>query len=381
MLNATQSSIPLGVLDLGVGHPGPDLLPLEVIAQAAAHRFATGDRNFLQYGAEAGSPKLRALLADFLTAAYGFAVDSASLCMTNGVSQALDLLCTLHTRPGDVVLVEEPTYFLALRIFADHGLRVVGLPTDRDGILPETLEQALAREQARFLYTIPTFQNPTGATLSAERRAHVVDLCAARDCLVVADEVYHMLSYGEGVPPALAAWAGAGHVLSLGSFSKVLAPGLRLGWIQGAPAQVARVAGCGLLDSGGGLNPFTGAVVQSVLELDLLRPWVEHLRATYGARLQTLAAALRQEAGELVRFDQPTGGYFLWLRVAEGIDARRLAEAARVARVGYRAGNLFSTRGELDACLRLCFAYYDESHLQDAARRLARALRASAATP
>lgn len=377
-LNVTQSSIAPGVIDLGVGHPGPDLLPQELMARAAAHRFAEGDRDFLQYGLEAGSPYLRMLLARFLSDGYGFPLSAESLCMTNGISQALDLICTLYTQPGDTVLVEDPTYFLALRIFADHGLRVVGLATDRDGLLPDSLAEALAAERARFLYVIPTHQNPSGATLSSERRSQVMQLCAEHGCLVVADEVYHLLSWGAVAPTALGAWADEGSVISLGSFSKILAPGLRLGWIHAGADHVRRVTNCGLLDSGGGLNPFTGAMVQSVLELDLLGPHVEMLRATYRARLATLAAALRRECGALAEFDEPDGGYFLWLKLAEGLDPSGLAEAAGAARVGYRAGKLFSTGGAFADCLRLCLAFYAEPQLEEAAVRLSAAMRAVA---
>ena len=191
--------------------------------------------------------------------------------MTAGASQALDLICTLYTQPGDVVFVEEPSYFLALRIFADHRLRVVGVPTDAEGLRIDALEELLRQQRPAFLYTIPTHQNPAGFTLPLARRRRLVELAQQHGFLVVADEVYHLLSYGAPPPPPLASWAATGAVLALGSFSKILAPGLRLGWLQAAPEHIHRLVTSGLLDSGGGLNPFTSGLVRVALE----RGWQE----------------------------------------------------------------------------------------------------------
>lgn len=371
----TQSSVAAGVIDLGIGHPGPELLPMQIMEAAARHRFAAGDPNVLQYGAEAGNPFFRAALAGFLTEQYGAPADPDSLFVTNGVSQALDLICTLWTQPGDTVLVEEPSYFLALRIFADHGLRVVSAPMDDHGLDLNAVAEIARRERPRLLYTIPAYQNPSGVTLAGERRAALVALCRELGMTLVADEVYHLLGYGGAPPPPLAAWAHEPAVLALGSFSKILAPGLRLGWVQAAPANLARLTGSGLLDSGGGLNPFTSALVQSVLELDLLAPYIQRLRAVYARRRMVLAAAVGRECGRRVRV--PDGGYFLWLECGNGVDTETLAARAQAAGVGFRAGVKFSSRGGLRSALRLSFAYYDLPELEEGARRLGMALRAS----
>ncbi len=386
-LGITQSSVPAGVIDLGLGHPGNDLLPLAQLAQAAAHRFAQGDPSFLQYGSEAGSAPLRAALAAFLQRAGGYAVDAESLFITNGVSQALEQICTLFTRPGDLVLVEEPTYFLALRIFADHGLRVQGLPIDGDGLQVELLEERLrAGARPALLYTIPTHQNPAGVTLSAARREKLVALSRAYGFHIVADEVYQLLTFEGAPPPPLAAWSHEPTVLALGSFSKILAPGLRLGWLQAAAAPRARFANSGLCDSGGGLNPFTGALVQSLLELGHLPVIVAHLNATYRVRRDALAAALHAYLPQ-ARYALPTGGYFLWVQLGAGVDATALAARAPAAGVGLRAGARFAApaldgaaphdsgpSAELQATARLCFAYYPPPQLEEGVRRLAAAI-------
>jgi DNA-binding transcriptional MocR family regulator len=370
-----QSPIPPHLIDLGVGNPAPELLPLDLLRQAAEHALAQGDTTPLQYGYEAGDVRFRAALAGFLQDQYKLKIDLGQLFVSNGVSQALDLICTLHAQPGDVVFVEEPTYFLALRIFADHRLRVVGLRTDEHGLVIEALEDELKHQRPTLLYTIPTHQNPSGATLSLDRRRRLVELSQQHGFTVLADEVYHCLSYGPSAPPPpLASFIDSGTVLSLGSFSKILAPGLRLGWVQGRADRLQRLAQSGLLDSGGGLNPFTAAIVRSALELELQQQHVDRLRQVYAARLAALDAALQQHlAGHLV-YRRPAGGFFIWARLADGRDAEGAMEHAQAQGVSFRPGVRFSSQGGLRDWIRLCFAYYDETRLAEGAGHLAQAV-------
>jgi DNA-binding transcriptional MocR family regulator len=369
-----QSPIPPHLIDLGVGNPGPELLPLDLLRQAAEHALGQGDAAPLQYGYEAGDVRFRAALAGFLTVQYALKIDPGQLFASNGVSQALDLICTLHAQPGDVVFVEEPTYFLALRIFADHRLRVIGLPTDEHGLVIEALEEALTRHRPALLYTVPTHQNPSGATLSLNRRRRLVELSQQHGFTVLADEVYHCLSYGEQPPPPLASFVDSGSVLSLGSFSKILAPGLRLGWVQGRADRLERLAQSGLLDSGGGLNPFTAAIVRSAIELGLQQQHLDRLRQVYAARLAALDVALQRNLARQLSYRRPAGGFFIWARLADGLDAEQLMRAARAKGVSFRPGVRFSSQGGLRDWMRLCFAYYDEMQLAEGAARLAEAM-------
>ncbi|MCS6843314.1 MAG: PLP-dependent aminotransferase family protein [Caldilineales bacterium] len=370
-----QSPIPPHLIDLGVGNPGPDLLPLDLLREAASHALAQGDTAPLQYGYEQGDIRFRQALAAFLEGQYHLKTDPGQLFVSNGVSQALDLICTLHTQPGDVVFVEEPTYFLALRIFADHRLQVVGLPTDEHGLVVEALEEALRHGRPALLYTVPTHQNPSGATLPAERRRRLAELAQAHGFLVVADEVYHCLTFGgDAPPPPMAGLVDTGAVLSLGSFSKILAPGLRLGWIQGRADRLRTLAQSGLLDSGGGLNPFTAAIVRSALALGLQDRHLARLRRVYAARLDALDTALQQRLGDRLRYRRPGGGFFVWARLADGRDAEGLMPKALAHGVSFRPGVRFSSRSGLRDAMRLCFAYYDEEGLREGVDRLARAL-------
>src|SRR5215217_8335519 len=190
-----QNQVPPDVIDLGLGDPSLSLLPLDIIHEAAQARLAQKDNSFLQYGAEQGEGHFRLALANFLIQGYSFEVKPESIFVTNGISNALDLICTLFTKAGDTIFVEEPTYFLALRIFADHHLNVISNSMDENGLVIESLEQKLAEFQPKFLYLIPTFQNPMGTTMPQERRERLVQLAKEYDFIIVADEVYHLLSY------------------------------------------------------------------------------------------------------------------------------------------------------------------------------------------
>jgi len=362
------------VIDFGIGQPGLSLLPLELLRQAAADRLQQPERAILQYGAEAGDGYFRLALAEFLSDGYGRPVPPQHLFVTNGVSQALDLICTLFTRPGDVIFVEEPTYFLALHLFSDHGLQVVGLPTDEQGLVTDVLAEKLKYQRPVLLYTIPTFQNPAGWTLPESRRRQLVSLSQEYDFTIVADEVYHLLNYTAAPPPPLAHYGGQS-VISLGSFSKILAPGLRLGWIEAAPALLAQLANAGLLQSGGGLNPFTSAIVRTMLEQGWQQQHLEQLKETYRERATALAAALRHHLATAT-FADPEGGFFIWLTLPEAIDAGDLLPLAQAHKVGFRPGAQFSSRGEARNSLRLCFAFYDTPTLEAGAARLAAVLAA-----
>lgn len=374
LLQIAQLDTDDDVIDFGIGQPGLSLLPLELVRQAAVECLHQPERAILQYGAEAGDGYFRLALAQFLNDAYGRPVQLEHLFITNGVSQALDLICTLFTKPGDVIFVEEPTYFLALDIFADRGLQVVGLPTDDQGLVIDALADKLKRQRPVLLYTIPTFQNPAGWTLPESRRRQLVNLSQDYGFTIVADEVYHLLNYTAVPPPPLSHYSDGDNIISLGSFSKILAPGLRLGWIETSPALVERLSNTGLLQSSGGLNPFTSAIMRIVLERGWQQQHLEQLRATYRERAAALAAALRRQL-PAAAFNDPEGGYFIWLTLPQEIDASELLLLARTHKVGFRPGIHFSSLERARNSLRLCFAFYDSPTLEEGVTRLAAALR------
>ncbi len=381
-LRTSQIAVEPNMIDFGLGQPGFDLLPAELMRRAAAQRLDGQDTTFLNYGYEQGGGYFRQALAGFLRSQYQQSVNTDDLFVTTGSSTALSLICTFFTRPGDVVFAEEPSYFLALRIFADHGLRVIGLPLDEEGVDLATLEAALSEHHPAFFYTVPTFQNPTGITLSAARRQTLVDLAVQHGFLIVADEVYHSLGYRATPPAPLAAYAASERVLSVGSFSKILAPGLRLGWIQSSPPLLKPFVECGLVDSGGGLNPFTSALVQTALEAGWQDEFLAGLIQTYGERSAALGKALEAELGEMADFTVPAGGFFFWLKLqgaAARLNTDELLAVARAHHVGFQPGKRFSSQGGLSQSIRLSFSFYETAALVEGAGRLADAIAAAVA--
>ncbi len=371
-----QLNIPPEMIEFGAGQPSPRLLPLTLLKEAAAHRLGSRDDSLLAYGAEQGDGYFRLALAGFLSAHYQIKVDFDDLFITAGASQGLDLTCTLFSRPGDTIFVEEPSYFLALRIFADHGLNVVSLPMDEHGLIVYALEEKLSRHKPAFLYTIPTFHNPSSVTLAADRRERLVELSRRYKLLIVADEVYHMLSYSDAPPMPLASHIDSSSVLSLGSFSKIMAPGLRLGWIQGSARLLKHFTGCGLLDSGGGLNPFTSGIMRSAIENGLLKNQLTTLKTAYSQRKTALADALRDNLPDAVRFVEPGGGFFIWLEFPDRIDTNHLLAAAFEKNVGFLPGVKFSAQNGLKNYARLSFSFYEVPQLEKGARRLGRVIEA-----
>ena len=376
-------SIPEGVLDLGWGHPSPHLHPTEALQIASERVLSRQSAVPLQYGAVQGFGPLLEGLADFLSSqdAYGnLSVDPASLFLTAGASQGIDLATTIFAQSGDTVFVEEPTYYLIGRIFLDHGLKVVGVPTDRDGLDVDALElMLLDGHRPRLLYVIPAYQNPTGATLAPERRRRLIRLAQRYGFTILADEVYQLLHYGLPPPPPLVTMDDTddGCVVSLGSFSKILAPGLRLGWVHSSPGIIQRFVDSGVAASGGGLSHFAAAVAQATLDLGLLQENIANLRRIYTMRRDAVARILTTDLAGQVEFHQPDGGYFFWLTLADAVDAEELLPIAQKAGVSYRPGTAFSSGGLFRDSLRISFSLYDVGDLAEALYRLGQAIRSA----
>jgi len=369
MLTITQSQISPDIIDLGAGEPNPTSFPLDMIRHAAEERFTQNDPAFLQYGAEQGDGYFRLALAKFLSDGYGSAMTPENIFITSGISSALDLLCALFTQAGDTIFVEENTFFVAPKIFADHHLNIIPIAMDENGLIIESLEENLKIHMPKFLYTIPVHHNPTGTTLTTSRRAQLIELAQQFDFLILADEVYQLLSYTDNLPKPFAAYTDIENVISLGSFSKILAPGLRLGWIQAHPNKIKRLVTSGLLDSGGGMNPFTSAIIRGILESGDLETHLRHLTTIYSSRLKRLDSLLQQHITNIT-YSLPKGGYFIWLQFPAQVNTLELRQQAKLFKVDFRQGTLFSTMGASKNCARLCFAYYDETQIEQGILRL-----------
>ncbi len=359
-----------GTINFGVGQPSADLLPVELLRVAADDFLRSAQPIELNYGERQGDTRFLETLAAFLSNHYGSSVTADSLFVTAGNSQALDFVCALFTRPGDTVIVEEPSYFLAFQIFADHGLNIVSVPVDGEGMDIDRLEQELQRTSPKMLYTIPSFHNPGGQSMSAARREKLAKLSREHDFLIAADEVYQLLWYQQAPPPALGTLTDRGNILSLGSFSKILAPGLRLGWIQTSSELMEGLLGSGAVNSGGSFNHFTSHVVRHAIELGLQQSLLQKLRQAYSRRAQAMDEALQQHIGELATWQMPGGGYFFWLQFAESVNTSELRRKAAQYQTGFQPGENFSNDGGLRNYLRLSFAHYNEADIHEGVARL-----------
>jgi DNA-binding transcriptional MocR family regulator len=361
---------PPGTINLGVGQPSADLLPVDLIRQASESFFGEAHPFELNYGVLLGDERFLESLAGYLSESYGATVNPESLFLTGGSSQALDFVSTIFSTTGDTVFVEEPSYFLAFQIFRDHGLNVVGVPLDDDGMRIDVLEELLTEHRPAFIYTIPTYHNPGGTCTSVHRRARLIELSQQHDFLIVADEVYQLLHYYERPPPAFGTMIDTDTVLSLGSFSKILAPAMRLGWIQTGPGLRRRLLESGFVNSGGSINHYTSHIVRHAIDLGLQRTHVLELRRTYRSRVEAMQESLQPRFGDLATWQRPDGGYFFWLRFDDGIDTAAYRERARELETGFQPGCVFSSDGRLRNFLRLSFAHYDEDSIREGITRL-----------
>ena len=366
---------PPGVINLGIGQPSADLLPVDLIQQASSSFFDSAQPLELNYGEKQGDVRFRGSLAGFLSLEYRVDARPESLLLTCGNSQALDFICERFTQPGDTVFVEEPTYFLAFQIFRDHGLNIVPITMDGEGLVIEALERALQKERPALLYTIPSFSNPGGQTLSESRRRRLVDLSREHDFVIAADEVYQMLPYFGEVPAALGTMIDRGNVISMGTFSKIMAPGLRLGWIQ-APDHLMEIAmDSGWVNSGGAVNHLTSHIVRHAIDMGLQTSYIEHLQACYRTRLLAMHESLKEQLSGYATWTRPDGGYFFWLELDKAINVGEMRKKSFDYGVGFQPGRVFTSTDDHHNCIRLSFAHYNEADIRQGIIRLSNLLK------
>jgi len=298
--------------------------------------------------------------------------------VSGAISLSLSLVVDVFARRHGVIVCEDPTYFLARGIFASSGVDVVGIPSDDHGLDVDALEQRLQHGlRIDLVYCIPTFHNPTGITLSHERRSKLVALARTHDFVIVADEPYNLLYYDgnrENAPPPMAQWDPPGdRVLCISSFTKILAPGLRLGWIHAGETLLERVLGHGVLRSGGALNPVMAFVVHEMITDGSLGSFLTRLRDELSRRCDALTTAIAQYLPE-VELRPPRGGYFAWPRLPPGATATALDAAGKAHRVRFCAGPRCAVARNADDRIRLSFSFYSEEELAEGVRRLAAAL-------
>ena len=361
------------VINFAGGLPAPELFDHEGIAAAFRDVLAEAPARALQYSTTEGEPALRTALAA-RTSARGLATDADDILVTTGSQQALSLLATALLEPGDTVLVESPCYLAALQAFGFVGARIVAVPGDAEGLDPAALEELVVRERPKLLYTVPTFQNPTGRTLPAERRAAVASVAARRGLWIVEDDPYGELRFeGERVPWIASHEEARDRVVLLGSFSKVMAPGLRLGWLR-APGALRRA--CAVAKQAADLHTPTVnqlAAARYLADRDL-DAHVGRVAGVYRERRDAMLAGLRQALPEGSDWTRPHGGMFLWARLPQSYDTTALLPRVVRHDVAYVPGAPFYA-GEPDrSTLRLCFVTQTPEEIGEGLRRLGEGL-------
>lgn len=368
------------VVSLAGGMPGPDALPTDALRGMLHDVLADEGPSALQYGSAQGDPVLREQICAVMRT-EGVEASPDDVLVTVGSQQALDLVTRIFVDPGDSVVTEGPTYVTALSTFAAHQARVVEVAMDRHGVVPQALADTFALlaaegRPAKFYYTVPTFQNPTGRVLGADRRQEVLEICRRAGVLVVEDNPYGLLHFDGEPHRALCADAPEG-VIYLGSFSKTLAPGLRVGWVR-APRAVTRKL---VLAAESAMLSHSRLAQRAVSRFLSTASWSGHLdgiRRLYRDRRDAMLAELAATMPEPVSWTVPAGGFFVWLTLPDSIDARSMLPRAVEGGVAYVPGTGFHIRGG-EHHVRLSYSYPSAGQVREGVRRLSEVVRAESA--
>lgn len=352
------------------GFPAEELFPLRELEEVNRAILAREGKQAVQYGSSAGYLPLREQIAARMKQVFGTDCTAQQVFITSGSQQGLSLLGQLFLNPGDGVLVESPTYLGAINAFQLSGAKFVEVPTDEKGIIPEALEEILrTTERVKMMYVIPEFQNPTGVTWTTERRRAVMEIVNRYDFPVLEDNPYGELRYDGEPMPALKSLDTKGNVIFLGSFSKILMPGLRVGWITAEPEVLEKL---NLLKQNTDLqcSSFAQRQVSCFMDLFDLDAHVETLKALYRKRRTLLYDSIRQYFPAGVTATYPEGGLFLWVTLPKGMDAKALAEKATARKVAYVPGAPFYPNGGHGNHLRLNFSTMQEDRIVEGIRIL-----------
>ena len=371
-----------GIISFAGGFPDSAMFDVDGIREASNAALARDPGAALQYGATEGYNPLREQLSQFMASKGARDVAPEQLIVTTGSQQALDLLGKTLIGPGDKVIVEGPTFLATIQCFRLYGADLVSAPIDGNGVQTDTLEQLIAEHQPKFVYLIPTFGNPSGAMLSAERRKRVLELAVQYNTIIVEDDPYGDLYFGEAPPPSLLAMTpqvpGSRELLvHCGSLSKVLSPGLRVGWMIGPAELLAKATMCKQF-SDAHTSTFAQATAAQYLKAGRMPATLAKVRAVYAERAMTMGNALRRELGEAIEFVQPQGGLFVWARLTgtggKVADGGELAKRAIEKGVAFVPGAPFYASHPDHATLRLSFATVGVDKIEEGVGRLAQAV-------
>jgi len=371
-----------GIISFAGGFPDSAMFDVDGIREASNQALTEEPGAALQYGATEGYQPLREQLATFMQSKGAADVAADQLIVTTGSQQALDLIGKTMISPGDKVIVEGPTFLATIQCFRLYGAQLISAPVDGNGVNTDTLEQLIADHKPKLVYLIPTFGNPSGAMLSLERRKRVLELAVKYQTLIVEDDPYGDLYFGEAPPPSMLALSaqvpGSRALLAhCGSLSKVLSPGLRVGWMIAPPELLAKATMCKQF-SDAHTSTFAQATAAQYLKAGRMPSTLAHVRKVYAERALGMGNALRKDLGDAVSFVQPQGGLFVWARLTGAggkiSDGGEFAKRAIDKGVAFVPGVPFYAANPDASTFRLSFATADVARIEEGVARLAQAL-------
>jgi len=365
------------VIPLSVGLPSPELLPLEAMERVGeAVRGRLGPMSLLQCPTE-GVPEFREELARWM-GQQGIAASADEVLVLSGSQQGLDLAARVFIDPQDIVVMDEPTYFGALEAFRGARARIIAVPSDEEGMVTEVLASVLQRHRPKLIYTLPTYKNPAGNVMSLARRRHLLELAARYQVPILEDDPYSPLRYDGDSIPSLKAMDRDGVVIYLSTFSKILFPGLRLGWLVAPPSVVRQFA---LVKQGVDLHSDTPGqwLMTEFLREGLLTRHLAEVRRHYARRRDLMHRALQGTAPEGVHWQRPQGGFYVWCRLPPQVERSRLVAAAAEAGVSFLPGWSCYVEDPDDSFIRLNFSFPPEDRIETGVARLMEAVARSSA--
>jgi 2-aminoadipate transaminase len=376
-MNTLPQGIEADIISFSLGHPDRTSFPFADLEAATMDAFRSQALTMFEYGPQQGENGIVTYLVDELNRAEDLNIKQENLMIISGSTQGIDMICRLLVGFGGGILLEAPTYKDAIHIFRDHKSELYSVPMDENGVIIEALSGIVeylysTGKPPKLFYTIPNFQNPTGITTVKDRREEIIAMSRKYNFIILEDDVYRDVVFEGDLPPSYFALANGRGVFRIGSFSKTLAPGLRLGWLIGEPEDIEMCMNCGTTQMGGGANPFVSSIVAQYLTSGKWETHISKLREIYRDRRDIALSALERFMPTGVQWTAPSGGIFLWLTLPPNVTAYELQAASRQKGVVFSAGPGFYVDpddGKFN--LRLAYSFAAADELEEGIRLLA----------
>ncbi len=368
-----------GMISLAGGLPNPKAFPVEIISECLDKVFKNDIHSALQYGASEGYPKLRKVLAERMISKKKVQCCKDDVLITNGSQQVLHLLSLILLNKGDTFIAGSPTYLAAIQVFHSFGAKCEPIPVEEDGMDLDSLRRNIRRLyrldiHPKFIYTVPTFQNPSGVTMSAEKRKALLDLASEYDLLIIEDDPYGELRFEGDLAPPIKSLDKVGRVVYMSTFSKILAPGFRLGWTVAHKDILNKLV---LTKQGADLctNTFSQYVAHEYIAGGYLDKHIENIRDMYKRKRDVMLEALEEHFPEDVTWTRPNGGMFLWVTLPKHINARNMFSKALKKKVAFVVGDTFFPDGSGTNTMRLNFSFSSDEIIKEGVKRLSEVIK------